>query len=275
MRLFCQHLARLALVAALAFGAAAQVQAQDGAARRPVVLLPDPVSHGGRVVLGDLFSGLTPAEAGTLVASGAEEGRSLVLSSAQVQALAARVGLEWKNETGLRRVIVVGEAAAKAEGRGRATVAAPRQRQVLVYARNIPTGDVIAAEDLVFGDPPPEAFLSQPLNDPDAAAGRIARHALRAGSPVIARDLVMAKVIHRDDVVVVTFADDGMMLSLQGKALNEAAVGDVVQVVNPMSKKIVEAVASAPGHALIGPAAEELRQSAAGSTPVNRYASTR
>ena len=57
--------------------------------------------------------------------------------------------------------------------------------------------------------------------------------------------------------------------------LGPVAVGDVVQVVNPMSKKIVEAVASAPGHALIGPAAEELRQSAAGSTPVNRYASTR
>ena len=75
-----------------------------------------------------------------------------------------------------------------------------------------------------------------------------------------------------DEVVFVTFQDDGMSLTLQGRAIADASVGEPVQVMNTTSKKIIEAVASGPGHAVVGPQAETLRST--GTAPF-RTASNR
>ncbi|MGC1302879.1 MAG: flagella basal body P-ring formation protein FlgA, partial [Caulobacteraceae bacterium] len=49
---------------------------------------------------------------------------------------------------------------------------------------------------------------------------------------------------------------EGMVLSLIGKAMGDAAVGEPVEVLNTSSKKVIQAIAVGPGHASIGPAAE-------------------
>ena len=72
----------------------------------------------------------------------------------------------------------------------------------------------------------------------------------------------------------VIFRDDGMVLSLQGRALGDAAVGEAVQVLNLGSKKTVEAVASGPGRALVGPEADAIRVAPARAAP-SLYASVR
>ncbi len=253
-------------------------------AREVVELAPAPVSHGDKITLADLFPAASGAAADQIVAPAPPPGQVAVLDAGRVQALAARAGLQWDNAPGLLRIQVeagVGVErpspnAAHRKAKAMATVSEAvvpsPSRQVLLYARNIPTGDAIAPEDLVWGDAPPSAYLSAPLNDPDSAAGRIARHPLRAGAPVVARDLVGAKVIHRDEVVFVTFQDDGMSLTLQGRAIADASLGEPVQVMNPTSKKIIEAVASGPGHAVVGPQAETLRST--GTAPF-RTASNR
>ena len=60
-------------------------------------------------------------------------------------------------------------------------------------------------------------------------------------------------------MVSVTFASDGVSLTMTGKAVGSASVGDTLGVINPSTKKVIQAVASGPGQAVIGPGAERLR----------------
>ncbi len=260
--------------------------AASAAAGLPVELVPHPMSRGAEIVLGDLFEGVEGPAGTVVVGAGAAPGQSMVLDAGRVQLAAHQAGLEWDNARGLRRIIVEGgeadpgpvAAAPAARGRAR-TVAhgravAANTVQVLVYARNIPAGDTLSPEDLTWAEVPATVRLADPLSDQDAAAGRLARRPLHAGAPAMVRDLVGAKVIHRDDIVAVVFRDDGMVLSLQGRALGDAAVGEPVQILNLGSKKMVEAVAAGPGRAVVGPEADAIRITPSRS-PSALYASVR
>jgi flagella basal body P-ring formation protein FlgA len=66
-------------------------------------------------------------------------------------------------------------------------------------------------------------------------------------------------VIKRDDVISVTYEADGISVTLQAKAMQAAAVGDAFNVMNPASKKIIQAVATGPGEAVVGPRADLAR----------------
>jgi flagella basal body P-ring formation protein FlgA len=80
-------------------------------------------------------------------------------------------------------------------------------------------------------------------------------------------------VVKRDEVISIAFEADGLMLSLQGKAMADGSVGDSLQVLNTQSKKTIEAVVTGPGQAVVGPRAEALK--AAAFHPELRTASLR
>lgn len=66
-------------------------------------------------------------------------------------------------------------------------------------------------------------------------------------------------VVKRAEPVKVTWAANGMALTVTGIATKDAAVGDAVQLQNPSSKKMIDAVITGPGEALAGPAADQFR----------------
>ena len=219
----------------------------------PVELRPEPASHGATITLGDLFEGAGKA-AETVVGEAAPAGGEAVLDAARVQTVLGRVGLQWSNASGRRRIVVTAQAGAPPTLR---TARAAHASAALVYARSLATGDVVAASDLVWsaeavapGDAP---------RDADEVVGKAARRPVREGMAVGVHDLASPHVIRRDDLVQVAFEEDGVRLVLEGKALGDAAVGEPVQVVNVQSKKVLDAVAAAPGLAVVGARAETLR----------------
>ena len=240
-----------------------------------VALKAAPASHGAAITLGDLFDG-AGAASDEVVAPAAQRGQQAVLNAATVQVTARRAGLAWDNPTGQRRILVdslggVRQASeaqpaipALARPRSRPTTAAVspsrRSAQALSYTRNINAGELLAASDLAWSD---EAVApGDAPSDADAVIGKAAKRPLRAGSAVGLHDLGSPKVIKRDELVQVAFEDDGINLVLQAKALNEAGVGDVLTLVNVSSKKVLEAVCTAPGKAVVGPAAEAMKSRA-------------
>lgn len=232
----------LCLLAALWAGAAS--------AAAPVALKPLPVDTDGTVTLGDLFEGAGAASS-AVVAPGPKPGGSVVLEAARVQAAARAAGLQWANPSGLRRIAV----------RSAETTAGPAgpvaaSAEALTYARSLNAGEVLSADDLTW------AAVRAPADAPrdaDAAIGMAVRKPVRAGTAVSGRDLSQARVIAKDDAVSVHYRSGRISLSLQGKALGAAALGETVRVLNPQSKTVVEAVAAGPGLAVVGPQAEALK----------------
>jgi flagella basal body P-ring formation protein FlgA len=235
---------------ALVFLAALAIAAPALAAT-PVTLKADTVDADGVVTLGDIFDGAGPAGA-TPVAS--RTGASVMLNAAVVRGAAARAGLDWANAEGLRQIVVSGAATASP-----ATVAARGNVDVLTWARSILAGEMIQPQDLVWG----KAAMApaDAPSDPDAMVGMAARRALRAGAAVAGRDVSAPMVVKANEIVTLTYDNQGVSLALQAKALSSGAVGETINVQNVTSKKTVAAVVTGPGQAAVGPGAEELKLS--------------
>ena len=238
---------------ALLIAAAALALAGPALAGQAVTLRVDTADADGIVTLGDLFEDAGPA-ARVPVARRTSE--SVALSAAAVQALARRAGLDWANAEGLKTIVVHAGAGAS----GAAAGPARGNIEVLTYARDIPAGDVVGPTDIVWAKA--AAAPRDAPHDPDAVIGLAARRPLRAGAVVAAHDVAAPIVIKAGEMISVTYDAEGISLSLQGKALSAAGVGETLNVENPASKKIIQAVVSGPGEAAVGPAAEQLKTGA-------------
>jgi flagella basal body P-ring formation protein FlgA len=240
----------------LTLAAAAMALAGPALAGQPVTLKSNAADADGVVTLGDLFEG---AGAAARVPVAGRAGPSVVLDAMAVQMAARRAGLDWANAEGFKKIVVRGGSTA-------AATAAPRGNvEVLTYARNLAAGEMVQPTDLVWGKA--AAAPADAPSDADAVIGLAAKRPLRAGSAVALRDVGAAMVVKANELITVTYEDGGVSLSLQGKALSAAGVGEAVSVQNTSSKKVVQAVVVGPGRAVVGPAAAEM--TAARST---RYA---
>ena len=213
----------------------------------PVTLKPDVSDADGLVTMSDLFDG---AGSAGVIAVARRTGTSVVLDAGAVQIAARRVGLDWSNAEGIRRIVVRGGAVGSA-------AVQPGNVSVLTYARDFAAGEIVQPQDVVW-----TKLVAKPAGAPrdaDAVIGMAARRPLREGAPVSTRDVSPPQVIKAGDLVSVTWSDGGVSVTLQGKALTNAAVGEAFGVQNTASKKTLQAVASGSGQALVGPAAAQLQ----------------
>ena len=71
--------------------------------------------------------------------------------------------------------------------------------------------------------------------------GMTPRGLVMAGKPLSMKDLEAPQIVGRGDVVVMTYANKGMSLSAQAKALENGAKGDVIRVSNLSSSRTLTA----------------------------------
>ncbi|KQY95242.1 flagellar basal body ring protein [Caulobacter sp. Root1455] len=232
----------------LALSFAALLIATPALAGQAVSLRSDTTDADGRITLGELFDG---AGAASDVVIANRMGPSAVLDAGAVQVAARRAGLDWANSNGLRRIIV---------RQGSDTTLASAQRgnvEVLAYARSLATGEIVQPEDLVWVKV--AAGASDAPRDADDLIGMTAKRPLRQGAAASLRDVSTPQVIKAGDIVAVTYEDDGVALTLQGKAMAAAAIGENLMVQNTASKKIIETVVTGPGSTAVGPRAMRLK----------------
>jgi flagella basal body P-ring formation protein FlgA len=233
----------------------------------PVTLRAQPVDDDGRVTLGEIFDGAGTA---SNVVVGTRAGPSIIFDAGQLQGQALRAGLQWNNPQGLSRVVVRQGSASPAvltpvsTGATSASASATAGRpgatvDVLTYARNLNTGDVIQPEDVVWTTLQAHMVPAGGPQDADRVIGLSAKRPLRAGAPVATRDLASPQVIARNDMVEVTYDVGGVKLTVTGRATRNAAIGEPVPVLNTTSNRTIDAVATGPGQAVVGPAAQAAR----------------
>ncbi len=119
--------------------------------------------------------------------------------------------------------------------------------EVVTLARSIPRGETIRETDLVTERLPRTDVVTDALAKPEFVVNQAARRALRAGQTLRAADLMKPQIIGRDDAVTIVFRTKAITLTLRGKAMGNGSEGETISVLNPQSKRIVQAVITAPG----------------------------
>jgi flagella basal body P-ring formation protein FlgA len=97
---------------------------------------------------------------------------------------------------------------------------------------------------------------------PTAATVATAEAAPRAPAPTRAAPVRAAyadRIISRNDIVEVIYEAPGVRLTITGRAEGNAAEGQRLAIRNLQSGRIFDAVATAPGQAIAGPAAQTVR----------------
>lgn len=226
-----------------------------------LVLKPSPSDADGRITIGDVFDN-AGAEANVLL--GYRTGASAVLDAATVQMVVSRNGASWANPRGVRRIIVANGSDGIASDDAPAprtqvgAQAGARNRDVLTYTHSMNAGDVVQAEDLAFTSVAADLSGNLP-NDARPLIGKVVRFPVREGAVVHSGDLTVPVVVKRSETVKVTWSNGGMSLSMSGIAAKDGTRGDLIQIQNPTSKKMIDAVIVGPGEALAGPAADQIR----------------
>jgi len=119
--------------------------------------------------------------------------------------------------------------------------------RIVVPARDIARGEVIADSDLTTIQISGGAMMAGVVTSRDALAGMQARRVLRAGEALRADDVRRPVVVAKGQTVTMLFSAPGVELTAMGRAMSEGGVGDMVTVQNPASFRMVTATVTAPG----------------------------
>ncbi|WP_140984097.1 flagellar basal body P-ring formation chaperone FlgA [Asticcacaulis tiandongensis] len=237
-------------------------------AQSVLVLKPSVTDADGRITIGDVFDNAGNA---AHVVLGSRVGPTAVLDAGRVQAMARQAGAYWDNPQGLRR-IVVSAGSDGSSGTTRTTQApttqapttqapttqAGRTREMLVFSRSMGANEIVGPSDVSYQPVQSHMATGAGLEAADVI-GKSVRYPIREGAVVRGSDLSNPVVIRRSEQVRVTWTAGALNLSMSGVAQKDAAVGDVLMVQNPQSKKMVEVVVTGPGTAVIGQTATQLR----------------
>ncbi|MCW0181445.1 flagellar basal body P-ring formation chaperone FlgA [Zavarzinia sp.] len=126
---------------------------------------------------------------------------------------------------------------------------------VPVLLRDIATGEVLNADDLTDG----AIATALPANTAESAdqlVGMAARKPLRAGRPVSLSEVRRPILVNKGSLLTVRVSMPGIELSTTAKAIEQGAMGEVIRVMNLTSNRVVQAVVSGAGEAVVPVAAQ-------------------
>ncbi|WP_018997904.1 flagellar basal body P-ring formation chaperone FlgA [Hirschia maritima] len=130
--------------------------------------------------------------------------------------------------------------------------APPKADFLLAFSKDMKRGDVILADDLVWIAPPKNRL--RPTGTPstkDSVVGKELKRSVRAQQSFRLSDAHTPALIRKGDPVTLTYLKGGLRLTVDGKALMDAAQGAPVRVLNNYSKKTIDAVVSGAGEARV------------------------
>jgi flagella basal body P-ring formation protein FlgA len=124
--------------------------------------------------------------------------------------------------------------------------------QIPVPKRLISAGDIISADDLEWQAVHLTRLSGNSLTDAEQLVGRMAKRPLKAGQILRQSDVAVSPVIRKNDLIRLVVKTGQMTLSVQGKALQDAALGQSVRVVNVNSNRQLSGTVIDAGTVAIG-----------------------
>lgn len=125
--------------------------------------------------------------------------------------------------------------AMKVSGRAQAVEAIP------VLKNRVAAGELITRADVEWLQVPAGRYGGGYIDQINDLVGQTPRRPLPAGAPIRAGDVGRPEAVAKNVLVTMVAQGPGMTITTTGRALEGGSIGDVVQVVNLQSKKIIQA----------------------------------
>ncbi|AXS41212.1 flagellar basal body P-ring formation chaperone FlgA [Breoghania sp. L-A4] len=122
---------------------------------------------------------------------------------------------------------------------------------VAILARRLLRGDTVQRSDLSTQRIPRNRLRAANVIDAADIVGLVARRSQRPGQPLISRDFQPPLMVKRREKVIITYRVPGMLLTVQGQALEDGSEGDTIEVLNAQSLRRIEATVSGPGRVTV------------------------
>jgi flagella basal body P-ring formation protein FlgA len=124
--------------------------------------------------------------------------------------------------------------------------------QIPVPKRLISAGDIISADDLEWQAVHLTRLSGNSLTDAEQLVGRMAKRPLKAGQILRQSDVAVSPVIHKNDLIRLVVRTGQMTLSVQGKAMQDAALGQTIRVMNVNSNRQLSGTVVDAGTVAVG-----------------------
>ncbi|MDR2637367.1 MAG: flagellar basal body P-ring formation protein FlgA [Zoogloeaceae bacterium] len=125
-------------------------------------------------------------------------------------------------------------------------------RPYLAAVTALPAGHILREGDVVVQMGDAAGLPASALRDPAEALGKTLKISLRAGQPLRQELLTMPLIVQQGQNVRLIFHGEGFTATNEGKALNRASAGQVVQV-RTLSGTVVSGIAQEDGTVLVSP----------------------
>lgn len=128
---------------------------------------------------------------------------------------------------------------------------AVQMTDVPTLGRQVMPGEAIEAADIDWIQMPVEKIGRGVVLDISLLVGMTTRRPVRVGEPIRQRDLRQPVVVPKNSLVSIVYQTERMLLTAQGRALEDGALGNVVRIMNTKSNTVINAVVAAPGRVTV------------------------
>lgn len=113
-------------------------------------------------------------------------------------------------------------------------------------AKSIRSGDIIKSSDIKWTPLPDSQVARNIIRSKDKLVGMTPRNQIKEGSPIRLNEVERPILVKRGSLVKIHFSTEKINLSTLGKAVENGGIGDVIQVKNNSSDKIISAIVLGP-----------------------------
>lgn len=127
-----------------------------------------------------------------------------------------------------------------------------------VLAHRLEGGSTISANDLDWIQISADRINPSIVTSEHDLVGRELRRDTNGGDLITTHDIIPPRYVVRGSLVTLQIETPYMSLTVQGKALQDGAKGDVIRVMNTQSNRLIEGTVSSPGTVLVHTTSQKL-----------------
>lgn len=123
--------------------------------------------------------------------------------------------------------------------------------KVLVTNRIIGTGEPITTNDIIYEKQDKSLLTNGFFKDPKEVVGLVARYNMNTGTVLTKNNLKQLPIVKKDQTITLAVKTGGIEIKMLGIAKSDGYLNERINVLNPSSKKIIDAIVTSSTQAEI------------------------